>query len=43
MQNQKDIDHSIASTEEELARLNAKRAELIARLQDLRREKTLAA
>jgi superfamily II DNA or RNA helicase len=43
MQDQKDIDRSIAATEEELARLNAKRAELIARLQDLRREKTLAA
>ena len=43
MQDQKDIDHSISATEEELARPNAKRAELIARLQDLRREKTLAA
>ena len=43
MQDQKDIDHSITATEEELALLNAKRAELIARLRDLRREKTLAA
>jgi superfamily II DNA or RNA helicase len=43
MQDQKDIDRSIAATEEELASLNAKRAELIARLRDLRREKTLAA
>ena len=43
MQDQKDIDRSIEATEEELARLNAKRAELIAKLQDLRREKTLAA
>ncbi|UCC54152.1 MAG: hypothetical protein JSV68_09295, partial [Anaerolineaceae bacterium] len=43
MQEQKDVDRSIAAVEKELASLNAKRAELIARLQDLRRKKTLAA
>lgn len=43
MQDQNDIVRSIAATEEELASLNAKRAELITRLRDLRREKTLAA
>jgi hypothetical protein len=40
---QKDVDKSIAAAEEELARLDIKRAEVIARLQDLRREKILLA
>jgi superfamily II DNA or RNA helicase len=43
MPDQKGIDRSIAETEEELVRLNIKRQELLARLQDLRREKTLLA
>ncbi|MEE9188204.1 MAG: hypothetical protein V3U36_02465, partial [Anaerolineales bacterium] len=41
MSDQKDRDQSIAAAEEELIRLDTKRAEVIARLQDLRREKTL--
>jgi superfamily II DNA or RNA helicase len=41
MSDQKDIDQSIAAAEEELIRLDTKRAEVIARLQGLRREKTL--
>lgn len=41
MSGQKDIDQSIAAAEEELIRLDTKRAEVIARLQGLRREKTL--
>jgi hypothetical protein len=43
MPDQEGIDRSIAETEKELVRLNIKREELIARLQDLRREKTLLA
>jgi superfamily II DNA or RNA helicase len=43
MSDQKDIDQSIAAAEEELARLDAKRAEFIARLKNLRREKILQA
>jgi len=42
VQDQENIDRSIATTEEELTSLNAKRAELIARLRKLRGEKTLA-
>jgi len=43
MPDQKGIDRFIAEAEEELVRLNIKREELIARLQDLRRKKTLLA
>jgi superfamily II DNA or RNA helicase len=43
MPDQKDVDTSIAAAEEELARLDTKRADVIARLQDLRREKILLA
>ena len=43
MTNQKDIDQSIAAAEEELAHLDIKRAEVIATIQYLRREKTLLA
>ncbi len=43
MLDQKDIGQSIAALEEELARLNTRRAEVIARLQDFRREKALLA
>ena len=43
MSDQKDIDQSIAAAEEELARLDTKRAQIIAKLQNLRSEKTLLA
>ena len=43
MLDQKDLDQSIAAAEEELARLGDKRADVIARLQNLRREKILLA
>ena len=43
MPDQKDVDKSIAAAEEEQARLETKRAEVIARLQDLQREKILLA
>ena len=43
MQEQEGFDRDIAAIEEDLASLNAKRAELIARLQNLRREKMRAA
>ena len=40
MPEQEDIDQSIVAAEADLARLNTQRAEVIARLQDLRRAKT---
>jgi superfamily II DNA or RNA helicase len=43
MPDQKDIDQSIAAAEAELGRLNVKRAELIARLQELHRARALLA
>ena len=43
MSDKKDIDQSIAAAEEELARLNTKRAEVIDKLQNLRRKNILLA
>jgi hypothetical protein len=43
MPDQKDIGKPITALEEELTRLNTRRAAVIAKLQDLRREKALLA